>query len=190
MNNPLEILKVFDLHQEEPTELTLFGRSALALGYPNPPSDYAATHDVDVILPSAQLELLRERPSFWLAQQATNRELEARGLYMTHIFSEYDIIIQPDWVTRRAVVPAPLNKVALFRPATIDLILTKMARGDADDLADVEFLLSREALAVSELQATFSKARVPDVSELKELFRNAQPKVLAIAEKMRKQGAT
>ena len=34
MNNPLRILKTLDRHLTAPAELTLFGRAALALGYP------------------------------------------------------------------------------------------------------------------------------------------------------------
>jgi len=187
MNNPLEILQVFDRHLEHDAEVTLFGRSALALGFPPAPPEYTATLDVDVILPLPQLELLQEEPSFWLAQQATNRELQPRGLYMTHLFSEVDIIIQPDWLARRISIPAPLQKLLVFRPAAIDLVLTKMARGDSDDLADIEFLLIKEPVKPFEMQTAFSRARVPDVSEIRELFAKAQPRVLAIAKKAEQQ---
>lgn len=39
MNNPFEILRTLDGHLSKPVELTLFGRSALALGYSNPPPE-------------------------------------------------------------------------------------------------------------------------------------------------------
>ena len=64
---------------------------------------------------------------------------------------------------------------------TLDLILTKMARGDENDLADIRFLLQREVLTGELIRAAFEQARVPDVSEIQELFRAAQPKVLALA---------
>ena len=64
---------------------------------------------------------------------------------------------------------------------TFDLILTKMARGDENDLADIEFLLTREPQATDQLRASFERARVPDVPETQALFRAAQPKVLALA---------
>lgn len=56
-----------------------------------------------------------------------------------------------------------------------------MMRGDENDLADIRFLLSQEPLTPHELQAAFTRARVPDVPEIRELFEAAQPKVLEIA---------
>ncbi len=74
-----------------------------------------------------------------------------------------------------------LQKLAVFRPATIDLILTKMARADDDDLQDIRFLLQQETLTLDQLEAAFGRARVPDVEEIRELFNRARPKVLALA---------
>lgn len=136
MNNPLEILQTFDRHLIRPAELTIFGRSAIALGYPNPPGDCEATLDVDGIIPLSGGEPDEE---FWIAQQVTNEELRNRGLYITHLFSELDIILAPDWLVRRAPIQLKLQRLAVFRPATLDLILTKMARGDEQDLTDIWF---------------------------------------------------
>jgi hypothetical protein len=178
MNNPLEILRTLDRRLSKQTELTLFGRSALALGYPNSPPDYGATHDVDGIIP-----VTADEPDldFWTAQQATNADLKNRGLYITHLFSELDVILQPDWQARRVALSLALAKLRVFRPATIDLVLTKMARGDEQDLGDIRFLLSQELISTQELQAAFARARVPDVAEIRELFVAAQPKVLKLA---------
>jgi hypothetical protein len=74
-----------------------------------------------------------------------------------------------------------LARLTVFRPSTLDLIVTKMARGDENDLADIRFLLQREPLTVEQLSAAFERVRVPDVAEIRELFRAAQPKVLALA---------
>ncbi len=178
MNNPLEILSALDRHLAGPAELTLFGRSALALGYPNPPPEYGATLDVDGIIP---LNAAEPNESFWLAQQATNAELKKRGLYITHLFSELDIIVQPDWLGRRVPLQLAFGKLRTFRPATVDLVLTKMARGDRQDLGDIQFLLEREPLTPMVLRTAFPRARVPDVPEIRELFERAQPKVLALA---------
>ena len=178
MNNPLEILRTLDRHLPKPVHLTIFGRSALAVGYPNSPPDYGATHDVDGIIP-----VTAEEPDadFWTAQQATNSDLRNRGLYITHLFSELDVILQPDWQARRVALGLALANLKVFRPATIDLILTKMARGDEQDLQDIRFLLSREPLSPRELQAAFARARVPDVAEIRQLFLAAQPTVLKLA---------
>jgi hypothetical protein len=178
MNNPLEILRTLEKHLTKPAELTLFGRSALALGYPNSPPDFGATHDVDGIIPADG-----EEPNldFWLAQQATNVDLQHRGLYITHLFSEMDVILRPDWHPQRVSLELALLRLKVSRPATIDLVLTKMARGDTQDLEDIQFLLAQERLSPEQLRNAFAQARVPDVPEIRELFVAAQPRVLSLA---------
>jgi len=181
MNNPLRILQTLDRHLTGPAEMTLFGRAALALGYPGSPAGFAATHDVDAILPLSWLAANDQNLDFWQAQQRTNAELEREGLYITHLFRELEIILTPDWLPRRVPVRIELRRLAVFRPSTLDLILTKMARGDENDLADIRFLLRQEPLTGEQLRAAFQRARVPDVPEIRGLFRAAQPRVLALA---------
>jgi len=164
MNNPVEIVRTLNRHLTKPTELTLFGRAALAL--------------VDGIIPIASGD---PDIDFWLAQQATNEELKNRGLYITHLFSETDVILRPNWLSGRIAINLELEKLRLFRPATIDLILTKMARGDEQDLEDIRFLFSREPTSQTTLKEAFSLARIPDVNEIRQLFLAAQPKVLQLA---------
>jgi hypothetical protein len=91
------------------------------------------------------------------------------------------VILQPDWIDRRVQLHLGLAKLTVFRPATIDLILTKMARGDDDDLQDIKFLLRQQFITQEELERAFSQARIPDVPEIQELFNLAKPKVLALA---------
>ena len=182
MNNPLHILQTLDRHLTQPAEITIFGRAALALGFPNSPAAFATTQDVDAILPLAWLEAGDQNLDFWQAQQKTNAELEPSGLYITHLFRELEIILQPDWLTRRVRVPVELRNLTVFRPAPLDLILTKMARGDENDLADIRFLLGQEAISADQLENAFRRARVPDVPELRDLFQLSQPKVLALAQ--------
>jgi hypothetical protein len=74
MNNPLRILQTLDRHLSRPAEITLFGRAALALGFPASPASFGATRDVDAILPLAWLEAEDEQIDFWDAQQKTNAE--------------------------------------------------------------------------------------------------------------------
>ena len=63
-------------------------------------------------------------------------------------------------------------------------ILTKMMRGaDPEDLSDIEFLLKHERLAEPELLAAFERLRVPDIQELHDAFRAAQPKVMALVKR-------
>jgi hypothetical protein len=180
MNNPLHILQTLDHHLTQPAEFTIFGRAALALGFPNSPAAFATTHDVDAILPLAWLAAEDENMDFWQAQQKTNAELEPSGLYITHLFRELEIILTPDWLTRRVRVPLDLQRLTVFRPSALDLILTKMARGDENDLADIRFLLDRENVSGDQLRAAFTRARVPDVREIRQLFEKTQPKVLEL----------
>jgi hypothetical protein len=93
-----------------------------------------------------------------------------------------EVILTPDWLTRRVRIPRALQRLTVFRPATLDLILTKMARGDDNDLADIGFLLTREPLTADHLRAAFARARVPDIPETQALFLSAQPKVLALVQ--------
>ena len=181
MNNPLRILQTFDRHLAAPAELTLFGRAALAIGYAGSPAAFATTQDVDAILPLSWLAAEEQNLDFWQAQQRTNAELEPEGLYITHLFRELEVILTPDWLARRVPIHLELPRLKTFRPATLDLILTKMARGDENDLADIRFLLQQETLTDEQLCAAFQRARVPDVPEIQELFRATQPKVLALA---------
>ena len=185
MNNPLHILQTLDGHLTKPTEITIFGRAALVLGFPNSPEAFAATQDVDAILPLSWLAAEDQNWDFWEAQQKTNAELEPSGLYITHLFRELEIILSPDWLTRRIQVLVELPKLAVFRPSTLDLILTKMARGDENDLGDIRFLLSQEILSLDQLRAAFDQARVPDLPEIRSLFLAAQPKVLENARNIR-----
>jgi hypothetical protein len=91
MNNPLRILQTLDRHLTATAEITLFGRAALALGYAAGPPAFAATHDVDAILPLAWLAAGDQNLDFWRAQQRANAELEPEGLYVTHLFRELEV---------------------------------------------------------------------------------------------------
>ncbi|HEV2693498.1 MAG TPA: hypothetical protein VG347_11430 [Verrucomicrobiae bacterium] len=180
VNNPLHILQTLDRHLTKPAEITLFGRAALALGYVNAPAEFAATRDVDAILPLSWLAAEDNNMDFWLAQQRTNIELQAEGLYLTHLFRELEVILTPDWLQARVRISLPFEKLVLFRPSTLDLILTKMVRGDQNDLEDIRFLLQQAALTTDALCKTFDRARIPDVPEIRGLFLATQSRVLAM----------
>jgi hypothetical protein len=179
--NPLRILKTLDSHLATRTEINLFGRAALALGFPDAPAVFQNTRDVDAILSFEWLGAEDENVDFWLAQQKTNAELSNDDLYLTHLFRESEVILQPDWHQHRVPLLVTLDKLAAYRPSTMDLILTKMARADEQDLEDIRFLLSRELLSSQKLSEAFARARVPDVEEIRQLFLAAQPKVLKLA---------
>jgi hypothetical protein len=184
VNNPLFILETLDRHLDHAVELTLYGRAALALGFPSHELRHEMTQDVDAIIPLVQIDQLREDSQFWDARDATNAELAERGLYMTHLFTEADVFRLPDWVNRRVPIPGSFAHLKLFRPATLDFILTKMMRGaDPEDLSDIEFLLTQEPVTDAELRAAFDRIRLPDIQELRDAFRAAQPRVLALAQR-------
>ena len=67
MNNPLIILRELDKHLREETELVIFGKSAIVLGFPTAPDSYGGTMDVDGIIPTEMLESLSDNESFWEA---------------------------------------------------------------------------------------------------------------------------
>ena len=182
VNNPLLILQTLDRHLDHPFDLTLYGRAALALGFSSHEPCHETTQDVDAIIPLAQLDQLHADEQFWDARDATNAELAERGLYITHLFTEADIFLLPDWLNRRLPIPITFTHLKLLRPATLDLILTKMMRGaDPEDLSDIKFLLKHEPMTDAKLRAAFERVRLPDIQELHDAFRAAQPKVLALA---------
>ena len=153
------------------------------MGFPAHELRHETTQDVDAIIPLVQLDQLHADDQFWSARDATNAELAARGLYMTHLFTEADVFLLPDWLDRRLPIPVSFAHLKLFRPATLDLILTKMMRGaDPEDLSDIEFLLIHEPVAEADVRAAFERLRLPDIQELRDAFRAAQPKVLALVQ--------
>ena len=90
--------------------------------------------------------------------------------------------LRPEWESQ--IIPItrpPLRFLRLFRPATLDLILTKMMRGDdAQDLEDVAFLIRHDAVTRTQLEETFRRARLPEIQELHDAFAKARPLVLAM----------
>jgi len=139
-------------------------------------------------LPLTWLAAEDQNLDFWQAQQRTNAELEPEGLYLTHLFRELEVILTPGWLEGRVRIEHLFQRLTVFRPSTLNLILTKMARGDENDLADIRFLLQQEELGTDQMRASFQRARVPDVPEIQQLFRAAQPKVLALADSVKDAG--
>jgi len=181
-NNPAEILLALDRQLDHEVSLVLYGRAALCLGFDQAPPACHTTQDVDGIIRLAQLPELTEDTGFWDAVDQTNTELSPKGLYITHLFSEDQVFLRPDW--EQYLVP--LNRPAtswlrLFRPHAVDLILTKMMRGnDTLDMQDIAFLVRQDGIRAEEMEAAFARVRIPDVSELREAFERALPVVREI----------
>ena len=170
-NNPLRILQTLDRHLTAPFELYVYGRSALALGYTDEQGRFQSTMDVDAILPARDIKAIEQNEDFWQAQMKTNEELGSSGLYFTHLFEDRQVILTPDWLDRVVELSAfHFTMLRLFRPSTIDLILTKMMRVDPDDREDIKFLARQPDFRKEELQSALKCAIVPPVPELQEAF--------------------
>lgn len=170
--NPERILRCLDSHLTSATRLILYGRAALALGFPNPRSEFAATMDVDAILPEVELAVVEKDDQFWNALDATNEELQDSGLYLTHLFADSQVILSDDWLSNIVPISSPeFEFLNLYRPATQDLLLTKMMRIDPQDRSDMEFLLENGNLSTSaQLDALFRRAKIPPISEIQDAF--------------------
>ena len=182
MNHPQFILAALDRHLERPTRVILYGRAALALGYIEAGAEMGVTLDVDALLPAVEMDAIESDAQFWRALDLANRELAPQGLYMTHLFSDDQVILTPGWLA--GIVPIPSENwrwLRVFRPSTVDLILTKMMREDPQDLSDIGFLLRQEAHGAERLREAFAAARVPDIEEIRGAFLANQPRVLALA---------
>lgn len=174
MNNPLIILKELDKHLREEIELFIFGKSAIVLGFPAAPGSYGGTMDVDGIIPMEMLESLSNNESFWEALEKTNEVLKPTGLYITHLFQEDQIILTPDWLEKTVPLDLGLNHLKIQRPSTLDLILTKMMRGDDADMQEIEFLIKADNIKPTDLEAAYPIARVPNIPEILEIFMRSQ----------------
>ena len=171
MNNPEIILKTLDHYLHGELQLILYGRAALVLGYEQSPLEFGATMDVDAILPVVEMPQLEKNDDFWNALEMTNQELDAKGLYMTHLFGDDQVILSPDWLSDIQSIDFPLSHLRLYRPCTADLILTKMMRVDPQDRNDIKFLMQQEDLDLVALDEKLNSATIPEIPELKEAFR-------------------
>lgn len=154
-------------------DLYLYGRAALALGYPNAPAEFHATMDIDAILPLRDLAAIENNLDFWNAQEQVNLLLGESGLYFTHLFDERQVLLSPDWLEKcvRILVP-DLRHLHLWRPSTPDLILTKMMRIDPQDREDILFLLRQPDIRLDQVFAALDGPVIPPVQEIKDAFRD------------------
>lgn len=185
MINAERILSALDARLDHQVDLVIYGRAAISLGFDNPPEDVSKTLDVDVIIPLTQLNRFREDQNFWDAQEATNRELEKEGLYITHLFRADQVFLRPDWEQHLVPITRPKTRwLRLLRPATLDLVLTKMMRGDdPQDLADIAFLIRHDRLTPAQIESAVAEAVIPDLVELRAAFERAKPCVRDLARK-------
>lgn len=184
VDNPGRILLALDKKLDHKVELTLIGKSALWLGYDDAPNHFGVTLDVDSVVPERESAAFHLDLQFWDSLTSANAELATHGLYLTHIFEEWQIILRGNWMDHRVVLhrPAGLCHIRLLRPATLDLILTKMMRGaDPQHLEEVAWMMQHDRITRADLLAAFQAARVPEDQEILALFETAKPLVLARA---------
>ena len=183
MDNPSLILQTVDRHLNHPVQLVLYGRAALWLGFDSAPPEAAKTQDVDAIISIAQSDELAADPQFWDAVEAANAELAGQGLYMTHLFSERDVFLRRHWRQNIVAISRPsLRWLTLARPATLDLVLTKMMRGnDPQDMADAKFMIEHDKISKKQLEAAFVEMNPVELVELRDAFLRARPIVIGFA---------
>lgn len=183
MDNPELIISTLDRHLDHEVRLVLYGRGGLHLGFENSPGEWATTQDVDGIIELSAWENLETDRQFWLSIEATNNELSDKGLYITHLFGEEQVFLRKGWSNHIVPVTRPTTKyLQLYRPATIDLVLTKMMRGDdQQDMDDAAFLIRHDQITTQQLEAAFDTANLTDTVELHDAFERAKPIVLSFA---------
>ena len=183
MSNAARILTVLDGLLTRDASLIIYGRAAIALGFENPPPATLRSLDVDALLSTSYETAFADTPEFWEAQEELNRILQDEGLYMTHIFPADMVFLRPQWESEIVPTLRPtLKYLRLFRPATLDLLLTKMMRGnDEQDMQDIDFLIRHDRLTQSQIEGAFAEAVIPDNQELRDAFARARPTVLTLA---------
>jgi len=179
MTNAEIIASALDGLLDHEVSLVTYGRASIALGFDDVPAAVGRSLDMDVILRFSNSAELEADDQFWEAQAQVNAILEKQGLYMTHLFQEDQVFLRPDWEKFIVPVLRPATRfLKLFRPHTIDLILTKMMRGnDPQDMQDVEFLIRRDGITREQMEPAFRDVRMPDIQELRDAFERALPVV-------------
>jgi len=183
MDNPSLILQTVDKRLNHDVRLVIYGRAALWLGFNTPPPEAAKTQDVDAIISTFQEGELAADRQFWDAVEAANVELAAKGLYITHLFSEREVFLRKQWHQALVDITRPvLKSLRLFRPATIDLVLSKMMRGnDPQDMADAEFMIRHDRITETQIIQAFSEMKSIELVELRDAFARAKPIILKLA---------
>lgn len=158
--NPAErILRTLDSHLGGPARIRLMGGAAMILAY----GLNRSTEDVDLLEDSAEVQLLIDTANIGDALDATNRELEEAGLYLSHIWGPEQQILSPAWRSRCRPLTMTFTNLDVEALGPIDLILSKACRADDGDLADIRYLVDREQIDRQTLLDELDGAIVPSV---------------------------
>jgi Nucleotidyltransferase of unknown function (DUF6036) len=91
------------------------------------------------------------------------------------LFNEDQIILSKDWYEKIEPLALDINNIVLYRPSTLDLILSKTARADdPEDRADILELIRREKIDLSTIETVFREARIPEIEDLRIQFEKAK----------------
>ncbi len=108
---------------------------------------FGKTMDVDAILPTVEMERIEADDQFWKAIELTNKSLVPDGLYISHLFTDKQVALTPDWLSKIVPIEARgFKNLRLFRPSSVDLVLTKMMRNDRQDIEDIRFIFAHETV--------------------------------------------
>jgi hypothetical protein len=88
LSNPERLLLALDALLDHRVNLVLYGRSAVWLGFDNPPPEVGATKDVDAIIRMSQLDELVNDEQFWDSRDAVNVQFKGEDMYITHLPGE------------------------------------------------------------------------------------------------------
>jgi len=179
MTNAEKLLHAVDERLTGPVELTLYGRAALHLGFVNPPPDYALSRDVDAVLWIGQAEAMIEHTNFWAVIDEVNLLFADQELYISHFFEESQVILTPEWRSKRVPVRGTWKNLKLFRLGNEDLFLSKLMRDDPIDRMDAEFIISAGPLSQVQIVSAIRAARIPPIPEIAEQFERCSKRFLA-----------
>jgi hypothetical protein len=186
MNTAWTIAASLDRHLLERTEIVVFGSAALLLDQRF--ADLLAgrmTNDIDIIIPASEELAFDSNMVFWDAIESTNKELLSHGLYVSHIFPEREVVLSIDWDQHLVEIPTQFNNLVIRRPQMLDMILSKMGRGDAQDVEDVRNMIRLEhsvfyrIITAEDISEASSVAKVPEAYG--EIFSEARQRIIAAA---------
>ena len=131
----------------------------------------------------SQLDELVNDEQFWDSRDAVNEQFKGEDMYITHLFQENQVFLRSDWLAHLVPLAKPVTRqLDLFRPATIDLILTKMMRGNDEwDMQDIEFMLHHDKISLAVITQAMNEAVIPDEQEYRDAFEKARVRVLELA---------
>ncbi len=178
MNNVTLILNMLDEKLNSEVELTLYGRAALQLGFEKPLEEHALTKDVDAVFQIDQAEMLLAQTNFWEVIEEINQTLSDQELYISHFFTEDQIVRTNNWLKNRIRIKGNWKNLLLYRLGNMDLLLSKLMRDDPIDLKDALYIVRSTDLKKDQITNALQEAFVPDVPDIKEQLEIASLKLL------------